>query len=685
MPWAGGINAAQYNTMDINGDGAEDLVLFDRMVNKVITFVNDDNGYVYRPGYENLFPADVTNWMLLRDYNCDGKKDIFTGHVLGIKVYTNVTGEGQDLAFEHFAFYTGAGTMKSPVLLTQGSSLINLQLQFDDLPAIIDVDGDGDLDIFSIRYVGSSVEFHRNLSIESSWGCDSLAFTRITQRWGDFTECECGVVAFHGDECAGHGGRIKHAGGKTLLAMDANGDGSLDLVFSEAECSQLFLLPNAGTLSQPVINEVKPFPADHPVNLSIFPAAFYEDVDFDHIRDLIVAPNIYSKVSLSNNLERSNWFYKNNGSDAQPSLSFVQDNLLQDDMIDVGDNSVPAFTDHDGDGDYDMFISRNNLPTRFGIGSSILLYENTGTRSAPRFRLVTDDYLSFSDSEFHNLKIQFADMNRDNAIDLTWTATRLTDNRTNLYYILNTGRNALDVTGPATQVDFPLTSNENLFLADVDGDGHTDILAGRSNGAVEFWKNAGSMPSPQFTLENGDFLLSTSTGLKQSPSCFIHDLNGDGRKDLAYGDQSGLITIIDDYIHNAGAAGVTDIILDPISKAYNAYNLGGRVRAVAVNLFDTNKPAIVTGNTLGGLQVLRNENEFALYPNPAAKEQIINIEVDKPTVLRIFTLTGVLAGVTMLEPGQEPIPFELPRLAPGLYIFRFDSGNHSFSRKVVIR
>src|SRR4051812_36937968 len=83
-PWAGGLNAAQYNTLDLNHDGQDDLVLFDRMANKVITFINNAQAYQYAPEYEGAFPADVSNWLLLRDFNCDGKKDIFTADVLGI-------------------------------------------------------------------------------------------------------------------------------------------------------------------------------------------------------------------------------------------------------------------------------------------------------------------------------------------------------------------------------------------------------------------------------------------------------------------------------------------------------------------------------------------------------------------------------------------------------------------------
>ncbi len=39
LAWAGGINASQFNTIDLNGDNIEDLLLFDRMANKPIAFL----------------------------------------------------------------------------------------------------------------------------------------------------------------------------------------------------------------------------------------------------------------------------------------------------------------------------------------------------------------------------------------------------------------------------------------------------------------------------------------------------------------------------------------------------------------------------------------------------------------------------------------------------------------------
>jgi hypothetical protein len=88
-PWSGGLNAVQINTLDLNHDTKEDLVIFDRMGDLVLTFLQGEGEYVYAPEYEVLFPQGITNWLLLRDFNGDGRKDIFTGDAVGVKVYIN--------------------------------------------------------------------------------------------------------------------------------------------------------------------------------------------------------------------------------------------------------------------------------------------------------------------------------------------------------------------------------------------------------------------------------------------------------------------------------------------------------------------------------------------------------------------------------------------------------------------
>ena len=83
-PWTGGFNSVQISKIDLNNDQIEDLFVFDRSCNKVITFLNDNNQFIYAPEYESKFPNDLKNWVLLRDYNNDGKKDIFYKRNVGL-------------------------------------------------------------------------------------------------------------------------------------------------------------------------------------------------------------------------------------------------------------------------------------------------------------------------------------------------------------------------------------------------------------------------------------------------------------------------------------------------------------------------------------------------------------------------------------------------------------------------
>jgi hypothetical protein len=94
-PFAGGLNAPQFSTCKLDNDGVEDLVVFDRTSSKLYTFIakkdnTDKYFWQYAPQYESVFPK-ISNWILLRDYNRDGKKDIFTFTPGGVKVYQNTT------------------------------------------------------------------------------------------------------------------------------------------------------------------------------------------------------------------------------------------------------------------------------------------------------------------------------------------------------------------------------------------------------------------------------------------------------------------------------------------------------------------------------------------------------------------------------------------------------------------
>lgn len=693
-PWGGGLNAAQVNTLDLNHDTKDDLVIFDRMGDLVLTFLQEEGEYVYAPEYEALFPPGITNWLLLRDFNGDGRKDIFTGDALGVKVYLNKTQPGQLLSWEPFLFFNG--TSRGPLLLTKKTtSKVPLQMSYDDLPSITDADGDGDLDIFVMDFPGGSgIEYHQNFSKERYGTIDSLDFERVNTNWAGVRECACGVFAFNNGSCP-TGGREKHAGGKSLFAFDADGDNDLDMLFAEAECDQLFLFENESGDNNPthaVVNSAVPYPESF--SMVNFPSSYREDLDFDGVNDLIVSPNLFFREFDETDLKESVWFYKNTGTNAVPAYAAVNKRFLQGDMIDVGDNAVPAFFDVDNDGDQDMFIGC--YINQHYEAASLYFFENTGTSTEPQFEFITDDYRALSALDHVNIKPKFADMNGDTKADLVFTAQ--TGSVTQLYYILNTGTSVADFSGSITPTGFTLIwREENITPVDVNLDGLQDLIVGRVNGALDYWKNTGTTTSPVFTLEQENYLALNPTVLRQSPSVATGDLNRDGKDELIYGDQTGKITVIRNFREAADASGsVTEIVYNSTLDDYIAQNLGGRIWPTIASLYSFLKPEIVSGNILGGLHILKNrypntglpeetaEPVIRAYPNPVFSTQTLTVEVDAPAELQLFTILGQAIGQPVRL--QPSMPFN-PVVAglQGVYVLRFSIRGKTYSRKIVIR
>lgn len=696
MPWAGGLNATHFNTIHLNQDNLEDLAIFDRTANRVITFIRENTQYRYAPEYGVLFPNDITNWMLLRDYNGDGKKDIFTDYNNDIKVYMNITPAGEPLQWQHFLFFTGVGA-KSPILLSKGTSFkINVHLNSNDLPSIGDADGDGDVDLFVPKYPSSStIEFHKNFSVERYGVPDSLDFERITQKWAGITECDCGEFAFNNNPCS-VGGRRNHAGGKSLFAFDADNDGDHDLLFSEegetseGGCSQLFLLKNEGDNNVPVVTESIPYPPSSPVSIVTYPAAFYEDVDFDGIKDLLASPNIRTSQFLITNFQRSVWFYKNTGTSEQPVFNTPITNFLQNDMIDVGENAVPALFDADGDADLDLFLGNYSLNFR----GSIHYFENTGTPSAPIFNLVTSDYLGLSFLNLINIKPMFIDMNSDSKIDLAFTATSLSGSGTQLYYLPNQHGIGANFSPQLVATGFIISSNDNLSVIDVNFDGKKDLLIGRRNGSLEYWKNTSNTATPEYDLENESYLGFESSVTRNSPSCNAADLDGDGRTDLLVGDNTGSLTIISNFREATDASdSITNMLYNPITETYQSQNLGGSIWCAVGNIFKTDRPAIIVGNALGGIHIVKHDEGtlvpetpiIDIYPNPIAKaNDLLTIRVDRPAALIAYTTLGQQMGAPAYLQAFEDFHFQLNTFPKGVYLLNFVFEGKSQTRRIVV-
>ncbi len=262
-----------------------------------------------------------------------------------------------------------------------------------------------------------------------------------------------------------------------------------DAIVSEEDSNLLNFLKNDGNATDALMTENSTsFPsAQNPAILFSFPAAYYEDVDFDGLNDLLVAPNLAANIGVSVNFKQSSWFYKNTGSATNPQFQLIQRDFLQDQMLDFGENAVPAFYDYDADGDLDLFVS-NNIDLDLGLLSTLKLYENVGTPTAPRFELKETDFLNLSASlELFNLKPTFSDVDNNGTQDLVLSGSSNSNLATSIFYLKNSSARGLSL-NLTPNLLFTLSDNrtaENFKLFDIDGDGNQDLIVGRRSGQLE--------------------------------------------------------------------------------------------------------------------------------------------------------------------------------------------------------
>jgi hypothetical protein len=505
--------------------------------------------------------------------------------------------------------------------------------------------------------------------------------------------CSCGEFAFGGDGCPPHGGgRIKHSEGKGLLAYDFDNDGDIDLVLSNGNCEDVYLLENTGDAVNPDFTLATLFPQPNPAHFPLYPAPFMEDINGDNLLDLVVSAQVFAKDHLQINLQESSWLYLNTGTNELPVFAFEQRDFLQDDMIDVGDGAVPAFMDTDGDGDLDLVVGQMN--TGGELTGSLTYFENIGTRSAPAFKLVTDDYLNFKSHGFYNIKPQFYDANGDGRTDLVFTATSSTNQATGLYVLHNKANSGLDVSGQTpVQISFDMLFSENVNMTDVDADGLPDVIIGKTNGSLQYWRNGGPAGSVNLALEKSDYLGFGSSVERQSLAIHTADLDDDGRADLIIGDQYGNLGIINDFRQTSQEVElISDIVYNAFTDSYTTRNLGGRLWPAAARLFETSPPVIAFGSILGGVGILRNDGglppspdlRILVYPNPAQISEGITIWTDRQVVVQLVSMLGQeLTTPVTLEPFLDH-KLPLPRVASGLYLLRVTAGGRNYTRRLVI-
>ncbi|MGV3640564.1 MAG: FG-GAP-like repeat-containing protein, partial [Adhaeribacter sp.] len=540
-PWVGGLNSPVFSRIDLDLDGTEDLFAFDRSHQKIYTFLaRRQQGtwqWQYAPAYEYLFPRDLDGWVLLRDYDRDGRRDLFTKTAIGIKVYRNTSSAAAGLGF----------TEAEPYL--KFNNTINLQVSSENLPFIGDLDQDGDLDILTFDFASSStIEYYQNLQADQSLPANRFQFTLASSRWGGLMRChshECHAYVFNA-ACRTEGTR--HNEGTTLSALDLDGDGDRDLLLGGESCPELARITNSGTLAEGRLagaDLLLSFPENStPAILPYFPAAYHEDLNFDGLADLLVAPFARTNNGDDIDFSRSAWFYQNEGSHSQPLFTLRQRDFLQHDMIDAGEQSAPALADLDGDGDQDLLVG-----TRPG---RIWFFRNVGTAAKAVFHLESRDYQQLSVAGFRDLKLQLSDLNGDGRPDLVLAGSTATGGA--IAYILNAAPLGQEAIFPRDQFQTLRVPAGRPAFYDLDGDGDKDLVlapalpSSGAAGMLQFYRNTGSRTEPFFELEQEKLGGIAADFRRRNPYPLLADLNRDNKPELLLADDTGELRI---YSHIA--------------------------------------------------------------------------------------------------------------------------------------
>lgn len=557
-PFAGGVNGPKVQFVDIDHDGDADLFVLD-VVGSLSFYENvgDERNARWALRTNDFQSLHVTRWFRFVDIDGDGDFDLFSGG-------SNAT----------VLFYLNSGTTAAPVFTStattvRDSSGITVQSEDQCYPTFADIDNDGDFDFLAGSSIGT-ITLYENIG------------TRTQPQWKFRTSEWQGIKIISPASPGTSDPHIMH-GANSLTFTDLDHDGNQDLFFGDLFTKGLLFFHNnsidGGRTAKMHVDSLSyPYNADS-VRTTGFNAAAMCDIDGDGLDDLFVGHLLGTRQSF--------FFFHNDGTSSIPAHHLRTREYLS--MIDVGSDAKIAFGDLTGDSLNDLVVCSQQ--------GFVQLFVNAGSNTHPAFVRVSDSLVVLFNQQ--NLAPAIVDLDDDGKNDLVIGTAAGT-----MYWYRNvsTPDSFRFVRGDQSVLSqIHVGQNATPAFMDLDGDGDMDLLVGHADGRLGYYRNDGSRSSPLFVPAN-DFYDSITVGGTQpfnSVPSFV-DVDSDGRVDLLIGRSDGTIR----YYRNDGISSAPHFSF--VADTFAGIIVQGNAAPAMIDIDHDGDLDLFVGTRLGGIQAFEN-------------------------------------------------------------------------------
>jgi hypothetical protein len=420
-------------------------------------------------------------------------------------------------------YYRNTTPVNQPLFVKrqeQNNPLADIKVALSGQPALVDIDDDKDLDVFFGTSQGTVVYYENTGTATQPVFVQGSKNLQVKALLGSLVPTNPLADV-----------KVK-AQIRQIILIDIDNDKDLDALIS-ASNHRVSYYENTGTPSQPHFVETPN--SNNPFATVKFEHSFsLGDIDNDNDLDIFI--RALDKVK----------YYQNTGTASEPRFEERAD---LNPLAGVEVNSMfcrncsfwgISLADIDGDDDLDAFIGNNYWIT------SLKYYENTGTASKPHFIERTEPQNSLPLDNVSNTT--WVDMDQDGDLDVFLGTGSAVE------YFENTGTlnqpnfvNRTEQHNPLAFIKFRLTNQPDF--ADIDNDRDLDVFIGTHEGTVKYYENLGTVAQPQF-LDNttNNPLAKVKVELNSLPT--LVDIDQDNDLDAFIGTGEGMIK----YYENLGTA-----------------------------------------------------------------------------------------------------------------------------------